>query len=268
MPLPKDPKKAEEYRQRQRVAMLAYFSNPANKEKSSIAAKKMYAAHPELKVAVGDFHRGKTMSPSSRLKMSISKSGYKNANFGKPLSEERKKQIGVFHSTFRHSAETKRMMSITRKGTGGQMRGKRHTPETKRKIGVALKGRVVSDATRLKKHIATCGEKNYNWKGGVSFAPYCEKFNREFKRRVRRFYNDECVECGVKSIAKKFHVHHVNFNKQTCCDNTQPLFVLLCPSCHSKTQHNRIFWEYWFTEMIMRHYKGECYLPKGSEING
>jgi hypothetical protein len=33
-------------------------------------------------------------------------------------------------------------------------------------------------------------------------------------------------------------------------------------SCHGKTQHNRIFWQYWFTEMINRLYVGECYLLK------
>jgi hypothetical protein len=99
-----------------------------------------------------------------------------------------------------------------------------------------------------------CGVESPQWKGGISFEPYCPKFNKEFKERVRAFFNHTCVECATPQTVKKLHVHHVNFNKESCCDPSIPLFVPLCDSCHGKTNFNRGFWTYWFTEMITRHY--------------
>ena len=51
-------------------------------------------------------------------------------------------------------------------------------------------------------------------------------------------------------------------HKMVCCDNTKPLFVPLCRSCHSKTNHKREYYEQHFTEMITMKYDGKCYLDK------
>ena len=220
---------------------IKYFSDPANRKKHSDILKQLYIDRPEMHEI---------------------RSGVNNGNYGKKLSEEQKKKIGEFHSTFQHTEETKKKMSETRKGRTTHMKGKQHSIVTKAKISVALKGRVVSAETRLKKHFATCGEKAYCWKGGVSFEPYCVKFDRAFKKRVRDFFNNTCPQCGKHNLKYKLHVHHVNFNKQTCCDNTISLFVPLCNGCHGKTQHNRIFWQYWFTEMINHIYDRKCYFEK------
>ena len=110
------------------------------------------------------------------------------------------------------------------------------------------------------------GEKSSTWKGGISFEPYCPKFTLSFKERVRASFGYRCVECGSMGGHKKLHVHHVNFDKQTCCNETIPLFVPLCSSCHSKTLRNRIFWQYWFTEMINHLYGGKCYFSKEEMI--
>lgn len=107
------------------------------------------------------------------------------------------------------------------------------------------------------------GNSNPAWKGGISFEPYCPRFTKEFKERVRAFFDHKCVECGASQNGSKLPVHHVNFRKDACCaKDVIPLFVPLCPSCHSKTQFNRPFWQYWFTEMINHQYGGKCYLPK------
>ncbi len=112
------------------------------------------------------------------------------------------------------------------------------------------------------------GEKSSAWKGGISFEPYCPKFNEKFKERVRAFFGYRCQMPGCNHIwqpgEKKLAVHHVNFNKNSCCDPSVPrLFVPLCPGkCHAKTNHNREHWEQLFTELIMTKYNGQCYLPK------
>lgn len=104
---------------------------------------------------------------------------------------------------------------------------------------------------------------NPNWRDGASFDKYCEKFNANFKKRVRAFFDCKCVECGSPENGKRHAVHHVNFRKDSCCDQEAPrLFVALCASCHSKTSYNRQYWERHFTDLINQYYGGKCYFTK------
>lgn len=105
------------------------------------------------------------------------------------------------------------------------------------------------------------------WKGGISFEPYCSKFNEEFKERVREFWGRKCGISGIteKENGKKLSVHHVNYNKMVCCDNTPPLFIPLSKSLHPKTNNNREYWEYMLTEYIMIWFNGESYLPNSAK---
>lgn len=102
------------------------------------------------------------------------------------------------------------------------------------------------------------------WCGGVSFEPYCPKFNEEFKKRVREFWDNKCGICGrsKKENGQNLAVHHVNYEKMVCCDTIPPLFMPLCKSCHAKTNNNREWWEYMLTEYIMIWFDGESYRPK------
>jgi len=48
-----------------------------------------------------------------------------------------------------------------------------------------------------KMHIgdAERGEKNWNWRGGIS-KKYCNKFNKNFKEYIRYKFNNRCYICG------------------------------------------------------------------------
>jgi 5-methylcytosine-specific restriction endonuclease McrA len=152
-------------------------------------------------------------------------------------------------------------MSIAQ-GTGTQNRnyGSKRSKEAREKMSNSQK---IYNKTHPDRQI---GKKNPSWKGGISFEPYCQKFTKEFKERVRAFFGYQCQECGhVWQLGEtRLAVHHVNFRKDSCCnENLIPLFVPLCSgNCHSKTNGNRPFWEYWFTEMINHLYKGRCYFTK------
>lgn len=54
-------------------------------------------------------------------------------------------------------------------------------------------------------------------------------------------------------------VHHVNYEKKALCNEEKPLFVTLCPSCHTRTNHNREYWKDYFIELIDTQYDGKCY---------
>jgi hypothetical protein len=108
------------------------------------------------------------------------------------------------------------------------------------------------------------GENNPLWKGGKSYEPYCILFNNKFKERVREFWGRRCGISGIteKQNGRKLDVHHVNYDKQSCCNTTIPLFIPLSREYHSKTNGSRDYWEEMLTNYIMIWFNGECYLSK------
>lgn len=108
------------------------------------------------------------------------------------------------------------------------------------------------------------GKNASNWRGGISFEPYCPKFNDEFKERVRLFFKRECIICGKSEYDshEKLCVHHVEYNKQACCDGKPVHFAALCRSCHSKTNGNREWWEDIIHRIIDEIYDGRSYYTK------
>ena len=82
---------------------------------------------------------------------------------------------------------------------------------------------------------------------------------KEVSPRVRVFQNNKCMLCGKVEVGKRHHVHHVFYEKKTCCwvddsgiywtnlnapnhkmknyyiGNNPNYFALLCDKCHSKT---------------------------------
>ena len=142
-----------------------------------------------------------------------------------------------------------------------------------------LTGRTKEDYDYLKRHSdqlkCKTGELSPQWKGGVSFEPYCEKFDDDLKERVRIFFDRKCYICGKseqeqidemlkegKTPIKKLDVHHVNYDKMVCCNDIKPLFVPLCRSCHAKTQFDREYWEEFFTVSLNYLTDGECFTKK------
>ena len=89
------------------------------------------------------------------------------------------------------------------------------------------------------------GENNHAWKGGISFEPYCEKFNDEFKEYIREKFGRICFLCGKTEDenGQRLSVHHVNYNKDCGCDGDLTCqFVPLCMSCNTKVNNNREMW--------------------------
>ena len=122
-------------------------------------------------------------------------------------------------------------MSVSHKGQVSPMNGKHHTEETKRLIS--------------KNQSNQEGANNPNWQNGISFEPYCMKFNSVYKNGVREQFNNVCFLCGKteEENGRALDVHHVNYNKQCGCDNTKCVCVPLCMHCHRITSSNRKYWE-------------------------
>jgi ribosomal protein S14 len=103
------------------------------------------------------------------------------------------------------------------------------------------------------------------WYGNVKYNdnPYCEKWTAELRERVRAYFGYVCFECDTPQNHRKLNVHHIHYNKKTCCDGSPHDMVPLCPECHTKTNFNRDYWEDHLTELLYANNPdGKCFFTK------
>lgn len=102
---------------------------------------------------------------------------------------------------------------------------------------------------------ANIGAKNPAWKDGISFEPYCVKFNEAFKNYIRQKFGYVCFLCPTtqEENGQALSVHHISYNKDCGCDGDKTCnFVPLCIRCHAKTNGNREYWEKLITDKLHR----------------
>ena len=94
----------------------------------------------------------------------------------------------------------------------------------------------------------TCDEINrseeghWNWRGGISFEPYCRIFkDKSFKNSIKARDNYECQNPDCWHKDKVLHIHHIDYNKKNCDENN---LITLCRSCNARANINR---EYYLT---------------------
>jgi len=133
----------------------------------------------------------------------------------------------------------------------------RWTPEARAKYGAAHRGYHPSQTTvaklsetRKRRGLAR-GNKNPQWRGGISRKPYAWDFNEELKEEVRRRDRYQCQKCGVpqSECRTRLPVHHIDYDKT----NSDPVnLIALCNSCNSKVNANREHWAAFFQAMMLR----------------
>lgn len=176
--------------------------------------------------------------------------------------EETKKKMSEAHRGKHHSEEIKQKIREAGEGKHFSEESKQKMREAKRGEKSYNFGKHFSEKIKQKMSKAKIGENNPSWKGGISSEPYCILFDNEFKERVREFWGRKCMICDKTELAngRKLSVHHVDYNKETCCDDSIPLFVALCISCHSKTISRREYWKKYFEDMIYKcNENGKCF---------
>ena len=167
--------------------------------------------------------KGKTLTEDHKKKISLSIKGENHPNFGKYCPKEVREKI-----------------SKSNKGKSRNI--KENNPMYGKKIDKEIIEKRVKSRIDNSKYK---GKDHWNWQGGVSYLPYCSKFNEEFKEKTREKFNRQCFVCGLSEELnnRKLSVHHINYNKDCLCNNSKCYFVPLCDSCHIKTNSNRQFWE-------------------------
>lgn len=158
------------------------------------------------------------------------------------------------------SDETKEKIRKGKMGNKNPFYGKHHSEETKQKMRDSH-----PDTSGINNPMyGKFNELSSNWRGGLSFEPYCIKFNDDLKERVREFFDRKCYICGKNEFEndRKMCVHHVNYDKMICCNDIEPLFVPLCMSCHGKTNSKRNEWEKFFEVSLSYLTNNKCYYSK------
>ncbi len=83
------------------------------------------------------------------------------------------------------------------------------------------------------------GSNNPQWLHGKSTEEYPAVWNRKLRRMIRERDSYTCAICG--SCGRD--VHHIDYNKTNCSPGN---LIVLCHSCHSKTNTNRSYWQAFF----------------------
>lgn len=93
------------------------------------------------------------------------------------------------------------------------------------------------------------GELASNWKGGISFEPYTEEFNKQLKELIRQRDNYTCQLCGIPECECKQHLccHHIDYNKKKCLPTN---LVSICHVCGGKVHGDREYWQSYFEEKM------------------
>jgi hypothetical protein len=265
---PKDPIKYEEWRKKQSLVRKGWI--PPN---SWIEKRR-------------GLNKGNKHSPEAIQKIIDARKkqvGINAPTYGKKFTEEHKQKISKAHTGKKQSELAIKKMAEKRRGwiPSNEWRekqriahtGQKRTKETCKKISARIiteeHRRRISEANTL-----DTTEKKYCWK------------NRDVTPRVRAFYNYMCVLCGSPENGKKHIHHHVYYDKKACClididgtyvstlglkYNPNPFkiigdpnkFILLCRSCHGKTNgklQNREKWARYFETIINCYYGGKSYL--------
>jgi hypothetical protein len=252
--VPKDPIKAEQYR----ASLCEAWKHraPASEKtlKRMSETNKKRCSTPEWRAQ----QKERLSHPETRRRMSESAKNRCNPEWCKKMSEQKKE-------LFKNPLQKEKLINgIKKKQSDTVWKEKRQAqykdPGYRKKL---------CEIALLKKENFYEGNIGGFWYGNVKYyeSKYCDKFNEEFKERVRAYRGYICFECGKPQNGKALHVHHVHYDKKMCCNGSPRDCVPLCKSCHGHTQKNRDYWEDHFTELIYAYDPtGKCFFTK-EEMN-
>jgi len=218
--------------------------------------------------------KGKKVSKETKNKLSKLHKGQIPWNKGKKLSEEHKRKMGValkgnipWNKGIATSNKIKKKISNILKGRIFSQEHRKKISESKKgvkrpplstkwkiKISKSLIGRKYTEKQKRTMSAAQQGIKIKDWKEYISFKPYDQNFNRQFKKLIRKRDNNICMVCRIsrEKLHKSLHIHHLDYNKLNSIPKN---CISLCNSCHAKTNINREEWLIFFQSLLNKRYK-------------
>ena len=194
----------------------------------NVKDEKGHSQSEETKKKISATMKGKKKTPEHQAKIT-------KALTGRVLTKEWKEKISKAHT------------GMSKPWVKTALLGRHNSPETEFKPGDKpwISGKTKDEYpqishTGLRKGMWT-GDKNPNWKGGITPINKYIRTTSEYKDWRRDiFIRDEftCQECGITNIY--IEVHHIkSFAKYPELRLEPDNGITLCKSCHSKTDNYR-----------------------------
>lgn len=214
--------------------------------------RKMGEAHnqmsDETKRKMSEANKGHIVSEETKRKISESHKSEKCYLYGKHLSEETRRKLSESHKGEKshlygkhHSKEIREKLKIAQQGEKSSRWGKHHTEEAIEKIRKWNKGKILSEDHKRK-----IGEAN-RLNNYPSDYEYSKNFTRSLTNIIRERDNYKCHLCLKLETNKRFCVHHIDYNKK---NSQSKNLILLCNSCHTKTNFNREYYRDLFEDLM------------------
>lgn len=99
------------------------------------------------------------------------------------------------------------------------------------------------------------GHNHPNWKGGISFEPYCEAWkDKEYKEAIKQRDNYICQNPICFKTDNVLHIHHINYDKKNCRPNN---LITVCRSCNARANFDREWHEEFYKTILKKKFKEE-----------
>jgi len=103
------------------------------------------------------------------------------------------------------------------------------------------------------KRINFSGSGNPNWRGGLSYEPYCIDWTKEYKDYIKERDGYKCLNpCCYSANPKNLVVHHIDYKKKNCDAYN---LITLCNTCNTQANFNRNWHQFWYNAIIYRRYE-------------
>lgn len=195
----------------------------------------------------------RSLSEATKNVTSETKKKRSEALTGRTLSEEHKKNLSKsWYYDLHFTEETRRKLTESQIGEKHWAYGKHFSDDHQNNLSESHRGMKCPWVSKSLK--GQTGEKARAWKGGISFEPYCPKFNDALKEEIREKFSRVCFLCPKteEENGRKLDVHHVDYNKEQGCNGVRWLLVPLCMSCNARVNKDRDYWQDFITEKMRK----------------
>jgi len=113
-------------------------------------------------------------------------------------------------------------------------------------------GNRCGECEKIRKSESMIGSMNFNWRGGIAYAPYCSQWgDKEYKKFIRDRDGNRCLNPCCNNKDKRLVIHHIDYNKKNCRPSN---LITVCSSCNTKANFNRKWHVAWYQSIIKKRY--------------
>mgnify|MGYP001383988056 CR=1 FL=1 len=171
------------------------------------------------------------------------------------------------HSTTRgkyiRTESTNKNMSIATKGKNCWSKGRNRpehseflkewwneNPSFREEMSRRMSERMNNTTYLQKLSEALSGDKNPNWKGGISKKHY-KSFYKKLKDEIRNRDDYMCMLCKISELELGYtlSIHHIDYNKENSIPEN---LISLCKKCNSLVNFGREEWKNYFGMSLKR----------------